>query len=152
LICIEMKRFSRDTSIFNRYYFGAYLVCVVSFFLVSDRLSVSGQVYDQYLLTSYPGWVVFSVIILYGLLQGFLFYKTKKWNGWVGVAIGLYVSSFAGMLIVKSFTAFNQIKPVSLASGLMASSRPLAGLWLLAVGGASLLVVGLIKIIRSKPQ
>lgn len=149
---MQMKTLSKKTSTFNKLYLASYLLCLVAFLFPSQKLILGGTVYYQYLLTFYPGWVVFFVCVLYGLLQGFFFYKTKKWHGWISFAVGLYILGFACLFLFQSFTAFTQINPVSLASKLKASAQPLTGLWLLAIGGLGLSLMGLKKILPRNSQ
>lgn len=65
---------------------------------------------------------------------------------------GLYVLGFAIFFIQKSYAAFSEINKISLASELKASSEPYAGLWLLAVAGFLLLLIGLKKILADRSQ
>lgn len=134
----------------NQFYIGAHFLCLAAFLFPSSKLQVDGKAYTQYLLTSYPGWVALGVIVLFLVIEIVYFLKTKNWPSWLGFVIGLYSASYAIMLIWKDFTRFNLELKDSLVFKLHPESFPLTGVWMLAVGGMSLIVISVSRILVNR--
>ena len=133
---------------FDKIYVAAHVICLVAFLMPASSLTIDGDVFSQYLLTSYPGWVALSLIVLFfAVIQGLYYYKKKRWLPWLGLITGIYELGFAVTLFAQSLFAF---EPFNLATKLYAAASAQAGLWLLAIGGAMLFVVAVLKILKNR--
>jgi hypothetical protein len=134
----------------NQFYIGSHFVCLAAFLFPSSKLQVGGQEYTQYLLSSYPGWVFLGAILFLLLIEMVYYLKTRNWPSWLGFVIGLYCASNGIMLIWNVVTRFNLEPQNSLVFKLHPNSYPLTGLWMLAIGGVSLLLTSLYKILVTR--
>ena len=145
-----MDRTGRNTAITDKLYIAAYFVCLLAFTLPANNILIGGQAHTQYLLTSYVGWTVLSVIIFLFGLQWLALLKNNKWLSWPGVVAGLYCLGYAGTIILKRYQRFNTSMTDSLVKKLEAKNIPLPGLWLLAVGGLMLFTIAIIKLVKKQ--
>lgn len=147
---MNMENKSGKVSSVNNLYLAAHFICLLAFLFPANSITIGGQAYAQYLLTSYPGWVVLAVILTLLLIQCLFYFKNKKWPSWLGMITGLYCFAYAIVTIWNAYTRFNSGMADSLVKKLEASNTPLAGLWVLAIGGAMVFVIAVMKIVRKR--
>lgn len=147
---MNMENKSGTVSFINNFYLAAHFICLLAFLFPASSITIAGQAYTQYLLTSYPGWAVLSVILALLIIQCLFYFKNKKWPSWLGMITGLYCFVYAIVTIWNAYTRFNNGMADSLVRKLETTNAPLAGLWILAVGGGMLFVIAILKILRNR--
>jgi hypothetical protein len=131
----------------DKLYITGVSVSIVSFLLPSMALKMGGNYYSIYFIKTFGGQVVFANFILFSIvIQGFIYWRIKKWNNWIGVVSGLYLISFTGNQLYKCYIRFFTNRPASLVDKLNPECVPLAGVWLLLAAGILLLVLSAINI------
>ena len=134
----------------DKLYIAGYLICLLAFIVPANSISLGGQAYTQYLLTSYTGWIILGVLLVLFSLQWFALLRNNKWLCWTGLIAGLYSFTYAAITIAKGYERFSTSMADSLVNKLQAKNIALAGLWLLAAGGALLFTIALFKIIKHR--
>lgn len=145
-----MDNRSGAVSAINNLYLAAHFICLLAFLFPANTITIGGQAYTQYLLTSYPGWVVLTVMLTLLLIQCLFYLKNKKWPSWLGMITGVYCFAYAIVTIWNAYNRFNSGVDDSLVKKLEATNTPLAGLWVLAIGGGMLFTIAVIKIMRKQ--
>ena len=133
---------------FNKLFTGAFTIGIVSFLLPASQLVIGGQTYRQYPLTGYSGLVAFAILLLVAGIEGFYFYKNKRWLPWGALVTGVYLASYTVFQLVHTVGLFAGEPAQNLAGKLQAQSSAMPGIFLLAFASLSLIGLSIIDISR----